>query len=225
MPACEEAIGFASLEFSKCLPERHSIQDRSLFVEGHVLDEVDEVIQLEGPLGTIGLITRLRQLFDDRECSSFDSYPCRHPGSSDKNIHTVQLQDSHAESVTLLSDYDDTPSRVIGVLIDIVEKGPDAASDTVLNIEAMWLALLSTQHKRGRQPARNGHRLPLAVLYWYFVLHSGQHQPSVKAELPKLYVLWIRLALLLLYTARSSINVAVRHGSHVFWSVLGVTLS
>ena len=74
MASCEEAIEFALPKFSRCLACNPAIKGHSLFVDGHLLDEIDTIYSINDKKEVLELVVRLEEWLKERDKTMFNAY-------------------------------------------------------------------------------------------------------------------------------------------------------
>jgi hypothetical protein len=195
MQTCEEAIEFASPEFSRCLQGNPEIQGHSLYVDGYLVDEVDTKFPINGDGAVFELVMSLDNWLKQHGKDMFNAYSRVVPGLVDEAITTTPSQESRDEARQLLLAFDDIPPIVATVIRRAREGHTHPLNNRLLNIETMWLTLTAVFRKQVGETQPPGYHLFLAMLYILPKLASGQ--PSVDSGLLKAFNLWIMAACVL----------------------------
>ncbi|CAH0046052.1 unnamed protein product [Clonostachys solani] len=199
MQPCEEAVEFASAEFSQCLRGNPVIHERSLFVDGHLVDTVDTTFSFSGDHEEFELVKRLEQWLKEHDKSLFGEYAA---GLIDDSATTTLSRGSRAEATQLLREFDDIPPLVAKVIRNVKDDDQCPLSNSLLNIEAMWSTLTAIFKKRFKAPESPGYRLFLAILYMLPTLEK--EGGSIRGGLPQSFNSWIMAAVLLITQGRDT---------------------
>ncbi|KAK7426493.1 hypothetical protein QQZ08_007088 [Neonectria magnoliae] len=199
MQPCEEAIEFASSEFSRCLRGNPVIHDRSLFVDGHLVDIVDATFSLNHDRGEFELVKRLEQWLKEHGKSLFGAYTA---GLMDNSVTTTLSRGNPAEASQLLREFDDIPPLVAEAIRNVKGDNQCPLPNSLLNIEAMWSTLTAIFKKRIKAPKLPGYRLFLAMLYMLPTLEEKRW--SIGGGLPHSFNSWIVAAVLLIIQGRDT---------------------
>ncbi|EEU34771.1 uncharacterized protein NECHADRAFT_82369 [Fusarium vanettenii 77-13-4] len=193
MKPCEEALEFASPLFSRSLPGNPSLDDRSLFVDGHLLDVVDATFSFDHNHGEFKLVWGLDQWLRKHGKNIFGAYS---GGLLDNSMTPTLSEGTNVEASHLLRAYADIPLSVAEVLRNMKPDSHYPLPYRMLNIEAMWSTLTAIFKRRIKRPNPHGYRLFLALLYIYpqLVLARG----PIGYRLPHSFNSWIVAAILLL---------------------------
>ena len=73
MESCGEAIEFARPEFSRLISPRPVIKSNALFVDGHLLDEIDEIFTIRED-NVLDIVIRLEEWLEKHSKSMFSAY-------------------------------------------------------------------------------------------------------------------------------------------------------
>ncbi|KFA71993.1 hypothetical protein S40288_08080 [Stachybotrys chartarum IBT 40288] len=202
METCEEAIQFASHEFSRCLQGNPEVQGHSLYLNGHILDEVDTIFPINGDRAVFELVARLNSWLKQRDQNIFSAYASIIPGVIDDAITTTPAQESSDGATQLLLEYDDIPPLVEEAIRSAREANTHPLNNKLLNIEAVCSTLSAVFYRRRGETRPPGHHLFLAMLYILPQLERGQGE--FYSRLPKGFNSWIIAAVVLSYTGHST---------------------
>ncbi|KAH7471361.1 hypothetical protein FOMA001_g13292 [Fusarium oxysporum f. sp. matthiolae] len=207
MKPCEEAVEFANSEFSRCLRGNPIIHDRSLFVDGHLVDMVDATLSFSHDRGEFELVKSLEQWLEEHGKSLFGAYTA---GLLDDSVTATFSRGSLAEANQLLREFDDIPPFVTRVIHNV--KGDDQCPlpNSLLNIEAMWSTLTAIFNRRMKAPKLPGYRLFLALLYMMPTMEEKGW--STGGGLPHSFNYWMMAAVLLIELGRDT-----KLFNDVFW--------
>ncbi|RKL06842.1 hypothetical protein BFJ70_g16978 [Fusarium oxysporum] len=207
MKPCEEAVEFANSEFSRCLRGNPIIHDRSLFVDGHLVDMVDATLSFSHDRGEFELVKTLEQWLEEHGKSLFGAYTA---GLLDDSVTATFSRGSLAEANQLLREFDDIPPFVTRVIHNV--KGDDQCPlpNNLLNIEAMWSTLTAIFNRRMKAPKLPGYRLFLALLYMMPTMEEKGW--STGGGLPHSFNYWMMAAVLLIELGRDT-----KLFNDVFW--------
>ena len=201
MAPCEEALEFAVPEFSRCLACNPFIEGNSLFVDGHLLDEIETIYSIKDLKEVLELFIRLEGWLKDRNKTMFSAYygdpqnltdqttPCN-AASRDR-----LREENKSEASQLLSKSRNRSPIITSILCDLGLEISHPDDSNQLNIEALWSVLTAVFYRRTKLPRPLGYRLFLAVLYILPRLTSPQW--SVPRGLPKGFSIWIAAAVIL----------------------------
>ena len=198
MKTCEEAMEFASPKFSRCVLGNLAIQGESLFVDGHLLDEVDATFIVKDDREVPELVVMLDRWLRQHGSDLFGAYSGADPELINVEVTAagdLPWQESGIEASQLLSEFDDIPPVVAGVIRGTNGETSHPLDNSLFNIEAMWSTLTAVFNKRVNKPEPSGYRLFLAMLYMLSKL--ARSQGAVRGRLPKAFNLWIIAAAIL----------------------------
>ncbi|PMD23464.1 hypothetical protein NA56DRAFT_72012 [Hyaloscypha hepaticicola] len=214
MAPCEEAIEFATLEFSRCLSCNPFIDGKYLFVDGHLLDEIDTIYPIKDPKDVLELSVRLEEWLKNRDKTMFSAYygdpqnltgqtiPCS-AASSDRLREEIKSEVSQ-----LLSRFRDVPPIIASILRNLALKPRHSDESIQLNIEALWSALTAVFYRRTKLPKPVGYHLFLAALY--ILPRLALRRVNVPKGLPKGFNEWI-MAAIILYYEKELIPIFIEH--------------
>jgi hypothetical protein len=207
MQPCEEAIEFANPEFSRCLRGNPTIHDRSLMVDGHLVDTVDATFSFNHDLGEFELVKNLEKWLEERGKSLFGAYTA---GLLDDSVTSTPSPGNLAEASQLLREFDDISPLLTKVIHNVKADDQCPLPDSLLNIEAMWLTLTAIFNRRIKAPKLPGYRLFLALLYMMPTMEKKGW--SIGAGLPHSFNYWIMAAVVLIMQGRDT-----KLFKHIFW--------
>lgn len=198
MQPCEEAIEFASPEFSRCLRGNPVIDGRSLFVHGHLVGIGDATFSFDDNHGEFELVKSLEQWLKEHGKSLFNAYTA---GRLDNTVTTTTLSRGNlAEASQLLREFDNIPPLVAAAIRNVKVEDQCPLSNSLLNIEAMWSTLTAIFTKRIKAPELPEYRLFLAMVY--MLPKFEEKRGSVEGGLPQSFNSWIITALLIIIQGR-----------------------
>jgi len=198
MESCSEAIEFARLEFSRLISPRPVIKGNALFVDGHLLDEIDEIFTIRED-NVLDIVIRLEEWLKKHGKSMFGAYhgDFQKLTSQTTSVATDHLREEHKSNGSqLFSISQNLPPIFAEVLRDSAVKDSHPLASRQLNIEALWSTLTALFDKRMKAPQPAWYRLFLAMLYMHPKLASSA-SGSVQGGLPKGFSSWIAAAVLL----------------------------
>lgn len=202
MQTCEEAIEFASPEFSRCLQGDAEIQGNSLYLNGHIMDEVDNIFHINDDIAVFELVARLDGWLKQRDQDIFSAYASIIPGVIDDAITTIPAQESSDETTQLLLEYDDIPPLFERVIRSARKANTHTLNNKLLHIEAVCSTLSTVSHRQRGEARPPGYHLFLAMLYILPKLESGQ--AGLCRQLPKAFSTLIIAICVLFHTSTST---------------------
>jgi hypothetical protein len=201
MAPCEEALEFAALEFSRCLSCNPIIDGKSLFVDGHLLDEIDTIYPIKDPKDVLELSVRLEEWLKNRDKTMFSAY-CGDPQNLAGQIITCSTASSDqlreeikSEVGQLLSKFRNVPPLIATILRNLAIETEHSNESIQLNIEALWSVLTALFNRRTKLAKPLGYRLFLAALY--ILPRLALRRVNVPKGLPKGFNVWIMAAIVL----------------------------
>jgi len=201
MASCEESIEFASPEFSRCLACNPAVEGKVLFIDGHLLDEVDIIYSINEENEVLELFVRLEEWLKQRGKSLFGAYygdPQNLAGQeipgSEKASDRLR-EENKSEARQLLSKFHDVPPIVASIMRGTAFEAGHSLDSKQLNIEALWSALTAVFNRRIRMSRPLGYFLFLATLY--ILPRLARTQGDVPKGLPKGFSIWIMAAVCL----------------------------
>lgn len=198
MASCEEALEFASPEFSRCLACNPAIKGKCLFIDGHLLDEIDTTYSINEENEVLELFVRLEEWLKQRDKSMFGAYsadPQNLAGQAMPGSETASdrlREENKSEARQLLSKFHDVSPIVASIMHDTAFEAGHAFDSRQLNIEALWSALTAVFNRRIRMSRPLGYLLSLATLY--ILPRLTRTQGGVLKALPKGFSVWIMVA-------------------------------
>ncbi|CZR69111.1 uncharacterized protein PAC_19012 [Phialocephala subalpina] len=198
MKSCGEAIVFARPEFSTLISPRLVIKDKALFVDGHLLDEIDEVFTIKDN-NVFDIVIRLEVWLEKHGKLMFGAY---HGDFQETTSQTTPLATDHfreerrRNTSQLFYISRKLPPIFAEVLRGRAVKDNHPLDSRKLNIEALWSTLTALFDRRIKAPQLEWNRLFLAMLYMCPKLASSASD-SVQDGLPKGFSSWNRAAVFL----------------------------
>lgn len=200
MASCEEALEFALPESSRCLAYNPAIKGHALFVDGHLLDEIDNIYSINNEKEVLELVVRLEEWLKERDKTMFSAYGDPQnltgqtmPGSATSSDRL--REENKSEASQLLSQFHDMPPIIASIIHNSAFEAGHSLDNRQLNIEALWSALTAVFNRRTKVPRPLGYRLFLATLY--VLPRLTWTQWNVPGGLPKGFSVWIMAAVCL----------------------------
>lgn len=190
MQPCEEALEFASPDFSQCLRANPSIRDDELFVDGCLVDVVDEIFPIKDAKEVLNLVSSLDTWLNKRAQHMFGAY-----SGALVEINPGTLRDGKAEARELLSKFNSLPPLVMEAIRDVRDYKGNNLDAGLLNIEAIWSTLTAPFQRLVTKSRLMGHHLFLAMLYISSKLL--QQSGNIGGKFPKSFRSWITAATIL----------------------------
>jgi len=135
--------------------------DDSLFVDGHLIDEVDTTFSIKDDRALFELVVSLDRWLKQHSKDMFSAYSSTVPGLIGNTV-TTPSQGSTGEANQLLSDFDDIPPIFTRVIRGAIIENTHSLDNSLLNIEAMWSTLTAIFRRLEKKPKLLGHHIFLA---------------------------------------------------------------
>jgi hypothetical protein len=198
MESCPEALEFARPEFSQYLSGNPAIQGNALFVDGHLLDEIDTTYAIKDEKDVFKLVIQLEEWLMQRENSMFGTYygdfqKLGGQTMSGSRATSDRLREENKnEAIQLLSKYQDLPPTMADIIHDTAVEAGHPLDSRQLSIEALWSTLTAVFNRRIKTTKPPGYRLFLAMLY--LLPRLAWTQGNIQGGLPKGFSSWVMAA-------------------------------
>lgn len=202
---CERGAEYFSHTLSHCIPGHPKICGQSLYVNAHILDQIECVTDVQDDYQMMELVVKLNHFLtqpDSKRSGLFEPYVGNLPSSHNSKLsiftpNDLQLENL-AEVVDILCTYGIPRSMLITLLQGFSSAVTHPLDNTTLNLEALWSVLTPISRIRLPSPVPTGQRLFLATLYLSPLLFTmpkhitgSMQDPAV---LPKGYATWVSAA-------------------------------
>jgi hypothetical protein len=209
----EAATQYYSGAFAGLFPGHPTIYGQSLCVQGHILDEADHILPMEGGDKLIEIFSRLADgLLGKTIYGPFGSYLGRSNGSLEDaapiSLAIINISKKIIRFVTLLASVLTDLEQLIYAL-DCVVLPPHPLDNSILCLEALWSVFKPHSHIRPRPSSPPGEKLYLAACWVDLMMFQGC-LTSMPHTLPKGFEMWVHAVLTIRHSQNNALTRQLR---------------